>query len=202
MYSLTSTERGKTHTVVTCINESGSTLPPMLIYPRKKPVPENYKEGAPPGSVFKTSENGWINGELYSEWLQFFIQQIPSARPVLIVQDGHASHLSIDLIELARANDIHLLCLPAHTTHILQPLDVGVFKTFKSHFHTACKWYTGEKPGRVVTVEVLASLVGRAWSLSLTPVNIMSGFRKCGIYPLNPGQIDDRHANCTSQSVQ
>ena len=66
------------------------------------------------------------------------------------------------------------------------------FKAFKSHFHTACKRYTEEKPGRVVTVEVLASLVGRAWSPSLTPVNIMSGFRKCGIYPLNPGQIDDR----------
>ena len=62
----------------------------------------------------------------------------------------------------------------------------------KPHFHAACRRYTGEKPGRVVTVEVLASLVGRAWSQSLTPVNIMSGFRKCGIYPLNPGQIDDR----------
>lgn len=56
-----------------------------------------------------------------------FYSANPSARPVLIVQDGHASHLSIDLIELARANDIHLLCLPAHTTRILQPLHVGVF---------------------------------------------------------------------------
>ena len=45
-------------------------------------------------------------------------------RPVLLIQDGHASHMSIGLIELARANDVHLLCLPAHTTHILQPLDV------------------------------------------------------------------------------
>ena len=192
VYSLTSAERGRNHTLVTCVNASGSALPPMLNYPRKKPVPGHYQEGAPPGSVFKTSENGWVNGELYLEWLRFFIRQIPSARPVLLVQDGHTSHLSIDLIELARANDIHLLCLPAHTTHILQPLDVGVFKAFKSHFHAACRRYTREKPGRVVTVEVLASLVGRAWSQSLTPDNIMSGFRKCGIYPLNPGQIDDR----------
>ena len=100
--------------------------------------------------------------------------------------------MSINLIELARGNGIYLLCLPAHTTHILQPLDVGVFKSFKSHFHKACKQYTGEIPGQVVTVDVLASLVGKAWSQSLTPINIMSGFRKCGIYPLNLGQIDDR----------
>ena len=47
-------------------------------------------------------------------------------------------------LELACANDIHLLCLPAHTTHILQPLDIGVFKVFKSHFHVACRQHTGE----------------------------------------------------------
>ena len=28
--------------------------------------------------------------------------------------------------------------------------------------------------------------------MSLTPVNIMSGFKKCGIYPLNPGEVTDR----------
>ena len=84
----------------------------------------------------------------------------------------------------------YIFCAYQHT--LLTYLDVGVFKTFKSHFHAVCRQYTGEKPGRVVTVEVLASLIGRAWSQSLTPVNIMSGFCKCGIYPLNPGQIDDR----------
>ena len=55
------------------------------------------------------------------KWFDFFISNIPPIRPVLLIQDGHASDISIDLIEKARANDIHLLCLPAHTTHILQP---------------------------------------------------------------------------------
>ena len=44
-----------------------------------------------------------------------------------------------------------------------------------------------DQPGRVVTTNVLASLVGEAWSHSFTPLNILSGFRKCGIQPLcNP----------------
>ena len=47
-------------------------------------------------------------------------------------------------------------------------------------------------PGRVITTDVIASLVGEAWPNSITPLNIMSGFRKCGIYPLNPGVISDR----------
>ena len=189
VYSITSAERGKTHTILACVSAAGNVLPPMMVYPRKKSVPDNFKEGCVPGTLFKTSESGWMNTELYLEWFRFFLQQIPPLRPILLIQDGHGSHVSIELIELARANNVHLLCLPAHTTHILQPLDVGVFKSFKGNFSKACGKYLAKHPGRVVTADILASLVGEAWS---APVNILSGFKKCGIYPLNPGEVNDR----------
>ena len=106
--------------------------------------------------------------------------------------DGHGSHMSIDLIELARSNGIHILCLPSHTMHVLQPLDVGVFKSFKSHFSKACSKYLAANPGRVTTSNKLASLVAEAWSQSHTPLNIMSGFKKSGIFPLNLSEVTDR----------
>ena len=59
---------------------------------------------------------------------------IPPLRPVLLVIDGHVSHITIDVIEYARLNEIHLLCLPSHTSHILQPLDVGVSKPFPPRY--------------------------------------------------------------------
>lgn len=192
VYAMTSAERGKTHTVLSCVSASGYALPPMMVYPRKKKVPSNLKEGALPGTLFTNSESGWINSQLYLEWFEFFLQNIPPTRPVLLLQDGHASHTSIELIELARANDIHLLCLPAHTTHVLQPLDVGVFKSFKSNFSKACSKYLAKYPGRVVTTDKLASLVAEAWPNSFTAVNVLSGFKKSGVYPLNPGQVTDR----------
>ena len=86
VWSITSGERGKTHTVVTCISASGFVLPPCLIYPRKKAVPENFREGAVPGTLFKSTESGWINQEVYTEWFQWFITVIPPARPVLLIQ--------------------------------------------------------------------------------------------------------------------
>lgn len=192
VWSLTSAERGKTHTVVTCISASGFVLPPCLIYPRKKAVPDNFRDGAVPGTLFRSTENGWINQQVYLEWFQWFITVIPPARPVLLIEDGHGSHISIELIELARANNVYLLCLPAHTTHILQPLDIGVFKSFKTFFSKACHKYLTKNPGRVITSDVIASLVGEVWPQSLTPLNIMGGFRKSGIYPLNPGAVTDR----------
>ena len=164
----------------------------MMVYPRKIAVPDHLKEGAVPHTLFKCSETGWINKDLYLEWFQFFLQNISLTRPVLLLQDGHSFHISIELIELARQNDVHLLCFPVHTTHILQPLDVGVFKSFKANVSKACHKYIISHPGRVITSDVIAALVAEAWLMSLTPVNIMGGFKKCGIYPINPGEVSDR----------
>ena len=182
VWSLTSGDIGRLHTVITCVSASGVALPPMIIYPRKKAVPDHLKENAFPGTIFTNSENGWINQEIYSMWFCYFLKSI---HPVLLIEDGHASHISMEI------NDVHLLCLPSHTTHVLQPLDIGVFKSFKSYFSNACHKYITSNPGRVITTENIASLVGEAWPHSVTPVNIMSGFKKSGVYPLNPGVVSD-----------
>jgi hypothetical protein len=44
-----------------------------------------------------------------------------------LILDGYASHITTAAISFAIANKIILLCLPQHTTHILQPLDVAIF---------------------------------------------------------------------------
>ena len=192
VYTVSAAEKGRTHTVLSCVSASGSFIPPMMIYPRKRAVPEQFREGAYPNTLFGSSENGWMTSQLYIEWFKFFLRNIPPACPVLLIQDGHSSHISIELIEMALSNNVHLLCLPSHTTHLLQPLDVGVFKSFKSNFNKTCTKYMSDHPGRVVTVEVLASLVSEAYAGSFTPVNIMKGFKKTGIWPINPGEVTDR----------
>ena len=150
------------------------------------------KEGAYPNTVFCVSESGWITKDLFFEWFKMFTQMISPARPVLLVLDGHGSHITIEVIEYARSNNIHMLCLPSHTSHILQPLDVGVFKSFKSFFSKACRQYMAKNVGRVITEDILASVVGSAIAQSHTPLNILGGFKKAGIYPFNPGEVIDR----------
>ena len=43
-----------------------------------------------------------------------------------------------------------------------------------------------------MTTDKLASLVAAAWPLSYTPVNIMAGFKKSGVFPINPSEVTDR----------
>ena len=190
--SLTSADKGKTHTILACVSASGQVIPPFVVYPRKRPVPDKMRIGAHPDTVFHVSDSGWITRELFFEWFKMFIQKIPPSRPVLLVLDGHGSHITIDVIEFARSNNVHLLCLPSHTSHILQPLDVGVFKSLKSFFSKGCRQYMAKNPGCVITQDVLASVVGIAIAQSHTPLNILGGFKKTGIYPFNPGEVSDR----------
>ena len=48
------------------------------------------------------------------------------------------------------------------------------------------------RPGQVITNAAIALLVHDAWYNSFTPLNILSGFKKCGVYPLNPGEVSDQ----------
>ena len=54
-------------------------------------------------------------------------------RPVILLLDNHSSHLSLRAIRLAVENNVHMITIPAHTSHFLQPLDL-IFKPLKAKF--------------------------------------------------------------------
>ena len=51
---------------------------------------------------------------------------------LLFFFDRNRSHLTYGTVKLAIENEIIIICLPPHTSHALQPLDVGVFKGLKA----------------------------------------------------------------------
>ena len=85
---------------------------------------------APAGTVFAFQENGWMTEELGEKWFRdVFLKQCGPERPQLLLLDGHSSHETLGLLELAVRENIQVLCLPPHTTHMLQPL----YRTFLDH---------------------------------------------------------------------
>ena len=69
------------------------------------------------------------------------IPALGDERPVLVIYDGHSTHVSLDLVETALAKDMTILKLPAHTSDQLLPLDVSVFKSFKPKWdQTVATW--------------------------------------------------------------
>jgi hypothetical protein len=129
-------------TVQTCINAEGKVLPPYIIYTGKYLL-ANGTNGGPSNTRFAESLNGWMTTAAYIDWFHnLFIPSLPHERPILLILDGHSSHISYEVSDLAMKNNIHMLKLPPHLTHLLQPLDVGVFKPMKSIWNSIVADFT------------------------------------------------------------
>ena len=77
------------------------------------------------------SPNGWTDQELGSQWLQNDFDPATREKAAgqyrLLILDGHNSHCTFAFCKYAADHKILIICLPSHTTHALQPCDVGVF---------------------------------------------------------------------------
>lgn len=85
-----------TITIECCMSPLGQFVPPMIIFPRKRMQP-NLMKDAPPGSVGKCSDNGWMESSIFFEWLKHFVKftgASPNDRFVLIL-DGHVRESQI-----------------------------------------------------------------------------------------------------------
>ena len=70
--AITSAERGTNTTVVCCNNAAGLYVPPLIIFKRKRMPPE-LTDDAPPGSVVTCNDSGWMDANVFTRWLQYFI---------------------------------------------------------------------------------------------------------------------------------
>ena len=137
---ITSAERGITVTVICCMSAGGHFVPPTFIFPRKRHH-DALLNGAPLGSIQMCSDSGYINTNLFLDWLHHFQNTVKSTveDPVILVLDNHSSHVSLNAVLFCRSNSIHIVSSPPHSSHKTQPLDVCFFGPIKTHYASAAE---------------------------------------------------------------
>ena len=124
-------------TILSCINAEDKALPGYYIFKGKRAL-LNYLSQCKEGATMSMQGKAWMTMQLFSAWLEHFKQVVPGGvspeHRHLLILDGHGSHTAIELVEKARSWGIDIVTLPSHTSHRLQPLDVSIFKPFKTHF--------------------------------------------------------------------
>jgi hypothetical protein len=148
----------------------------------------------PIDATFAVSDSGYMISELFFEWMKIFVQKIPPVRPVLLVIDGHASHITLQVIRFARQNDVEIFCLTPHTTHLFQPLDVGVFRSLKEKFRQEASRILRRKRGKV-TRKKFGKVFRPAYYKSVTPYNVVNGFKATGLWPVNRSAVNLSEVN-------
>ena len=90
--------------------------------------------------------------QLHSDWVMgesgnVFYNSTPSGwiDANVIIADNVPSHLNIDVLRQAEENDIKFIPLQPNSTHVLQPIDVGVIRTLRVEWRKCLSaWKAGE----------------------------------------------------------
>lgn len=114
---------------------------------------------------FSYSPRGWTERIFAIQWLVQVFEphtvNIASGCPRALILDGHDSHVTIEFVRFCKDHNIRLYCLPAHTTHLLQPLDVEVFGPLQQAYGKAiddavCTGVTGIYKGNFFPLYIKA----------------------------------------------
>lgn len=183
--------------LLACICADGTAIPPALIYQGTSgDLQDTWLEDFDHSSdqaYFATSEKGWTNEDLGLKWLEIFDrhtkEKAGNSRRLLLV-DGHSSHVNLRFIDYCDKNGILLAVLPPHSTHRLQPLDVGIFSPLAHAYSQEIDQLIQSSRGfSRLTKRSFWRLFAAAWERSVTVSNVKSAFSSPGILPLEPEKV-------------
>jgi hypothetical protein len=181
-------------TVIESISAAGWALPPFIILKGQTHLSSWYTEPLPSGWAVSVSKNGWTTNELGFEWLQHFEKHTVDHKTGvwrLLILDGHESHQSVKFTDFCAERNIITLCMPPHSSHLLQPLDIACFAPLKKAYGREISDLISAYINHVTKVEFLCSFI-KAHNTSFTPENIQAGFRGAGLVPFNPDSIIEK----------
>ena len=156
MKSLYEVSGGLGHEYITahvCACANGERLPQFILY-KGKNMYRRLMGPASTGSLFGISDSGWIDAENFIPWFKKLfvpaVQHLTATGPVFLLFECQHSHISLNLIHTANESNIIFFCLLLNCTHVLQPLDVGVFDPLRRAWrHIIKKWKIETQASRI-----------------------------------------------------
>ena len=176
-------------TVIQGVAAMGRAIPPFVIFAGKVLI-DIWFHNLPRDWILEVSPNGWTNNRLALAWLEHFDkhskQQTVGYR--LLIIDGHESHCSVEFQDRCKEKNIILLCMPPHSSHLLQPLDVACFSLLKRAYGDAVSTLARDRTHYISKDNFLPAFK-TAFEQSIIRTNISAGFRGAGLVPHNPEAV-------------
>lgn len=177
-------------TAVECISGVGVVLPPLIIFSGKSITDSAVVQALPPNWMYIESDNGWTSFDISFQWLQKVFE--PNTRRTtsthrILILDGHGSHLTVEFHEFCKEHDIIMLCMPPHSSHLLQPLDIAVFAPVKVEYGSQISQLL--IPAANITKHEFIAAYAIARRIRMTPSTIAAGWRAAGLIPIDVQRV-------------
>lgn len=181
----------ETTTVCACVSALGKYLPPLIIFEGKS----FWSSWVPDGdetALYAYADNGFMTCDIFYAYIQKLANLIVE-RPLLLLLDGHLSHLDTRTLEFALQEGITILKLPSHTTDVLQPLDKACFYALKTDWDNTQTEFQMKNHRKMTKLEFVSEIV--ALFDRTNSQHAVKGFRSAGIYPFNRGKYPVKRLN-------
>jgi len=176
-------------TALECINAENKYLPPLVIFKganvQRQWIPQDLNPFE--GWAFAATDTGWTKSEIAVKWLrEIFLPctLTDPPRPRMLIMDGHSTHMSQEFWHLCGTNDVSIVVLPSHSSHITQPLDVGVFASLKFNYRKQTRKIKVKDQGSAAGKRSMLEAYSVARQTAFLPCNIVSGWEKTGLWPI------------------
>ena len=180
--------------VTSCETSSGDgkVLPPMFIPPGKIHMEDWVtKTDLANDILLAVSETGYSNDVLALDWISHF-HRFSLRKQIGVYQllqiDWHTFHCTREFITYCDERKIITFCLPLHSTHLLQPLDVVVFQPLK-HYHAEAIDQATHPGCSDSNKDEFLSAIGSIREQAFKPTTIISSFQKTGLILYNPDKV-------------
>lgn len=176
-------------TILLCANMDGSEkLKPLII--GKSAKPRCFKNVRSFPIPYRANQKAWMTNDLFVEWLKLLNSDMErQKRKILLFVDNCTAHNSIPVL-----SHVKVEFLPVNTTSMLQPLDQGIIKNFKTFYRKevvsqllSC---IEDQSELKITVLTAMNIADKAWR-NITQSTIRNCFRACGFITPNNQYEDD-----------
>jgi hypothetical protein len=177
-------------TLVQGVGATGRVIPPFLIFAGKVLISSWFSD-LPRDWIITVSPTGWINNDLALAWLKHFDAHTKASSAGayrLLIIDGHESHCSVDFQNYCKENQIIALCMPPHSSHLLQPLDVVPYSLLKRMYGDGISLLARSRVHHI-NKETFLPAFKTASEKTFTKENVYAGFRGAGLVPHNPEAV-------------
>jgi hypothetical protein len=191
-------------TAMCCFNAIGTKVPLFIILKNLQSLPNELQELHLP-IYYASSRSGWMTKELFSAWAVHFISWTATYRAtylhtyhpndenaqILLYLDGHASRINYEAMKLFEQNNIKVITLRSHTTHLCQPFDKVIasplkrfIKEYSAVWNRRYPQITHLSGTRLERAKAILCLYD-AYEKAIDLANSESAFRNTGLVPLN-----------------
>jgi hypothetical protein len=179
-------------TAIEATNSTGWALPSYVIFKAKKNARLGWFDKLPDEWRINISDNGWTTDQIGLEWLKTHFIPLTSGRTlgtyIMLILDGHGSHLTAEFDRTCTEHKIIPVCMPSHSSHLLQPLDVGCFAVLKRHYGQLVEQRIRLGFNHIDKIDFLTAFPS-ARAMAYKAQTIRNSFVATGLVPFNPDRV-------------